>query len=138
MPRDGLILAGGILGVLRGAFGSFIGLANTGTVTDLNQLLPGYSQIFFFELALSVVILIVAIYALVKANDPHSGGTIRGWGIVIIVAGVVDMWWSLALLGGTSTAVGAAFGSVIALGLIGGLLAGGGSRLARRASNDVA
>jgi hypothetical protein len=136
MRRDGLIVAGGILGVLRGAFGLFAGLSNTATLSQISQIIPGYTQIFYYELAVSLVILIVAIYALVKANDRHSAGTIRGLGIAIIVAGVVDAFWSIALLGGSPTVFGAAFGSVAALSLIGGLLAAGGTRLLKTESND--
>lgn len=134
MSRNGVIVAGGILGVLRGTFGGFIGLGGVATVNEIDRIIPGYSGIFWFELLLSIGILIVAIYALVKAKDPSAAGDIKGWGIAIIIAGVVDLVWALALVGGAPESVGAALGSLAALALIGGLLAAGATSLGKTES----
>ncbi|MEO8528579.1 MAG: hypothetical protein ABI435_05835 [Pseudolysinimonas sp.] len=131
MKRNGLIIAGGVIAILRGIFGTLVGLGNLPSVNQLNLLVPGYTPVFYYELLLSIAVLIIGIYSLVKAIDPGSAGTIRILGIVIIAAGVVDGVWALALLGGSATAIPSALGSVAALALIGGLLLAGATRLGK-------
>jgi hypothetical protein len=133
VKRNGIILAGGILGVLRGAFGAVFGLLGLATVAQIEQVLPGYTSIFVFELLLSLVVLAVGIYAIVKSNDPTTAGTVRVLGIAIIVGGVVDAVWGSALLQGTSSGTSSAFGSLVALAVIGVLLVLGAQHWRRNA-----
>lgn len=134
MGRNGLVVAAGVIAIVRGVLGIVIGLVNFSTVNQINDFVPGYTQIFFFELVLSVAILIIGIYAIVKANDPGAAATIRTLGIVIVAAGVVDAVWTLALAGWTPGAIGGALGSLAALALIGGLFIAGARRLGATAT----
>ncbi len=133
MKRNGIILAGGILGALRGAFGAVFGLLGFATVAQIEQVLPGYTSIFVFELLLSLVVLAVGIYAIVKSNDPTTAGTVRVLGIAIIVGGVVDAVWGSALLKGTSGGTSSVFGALAALVIIGVILIIGAQRWRRDA-----
>lgn len=129
MKRNGLVLAGGIIGILRGAFGIFTGVTLFPSLGEFDAVIPGIQALILFEFALAAVILIVSIWAIVKANDPTSGSAIRGWGIAIALAGVVDLIWGMTLMGPQGAASGV--GSLIALALIGILLAAGGNALAK-------
>lgn len=129
MKRNGLILAGGIIAIVRGALGSLTALGGLTSIDLIEEVAPGYGVIFAFETFLSVGILVLGIYAVAKANDPGAARTIRGGGIAIIVAGLVDFVWAAALFGGSAEVIAGGLGSVVALLLIGGLLAAGAARL---------
>lgn len=129
MRRNGWIVTGGVLGVLRGSFGAFSGVLQLPAVEQVESIVPGYSAIFVFELLLSFVILLIAVFAIVKANDPSSARLISASGFVIVGAGLVDAVWSVALFSGITGAASSAFGSAFALGVIGALLIIGARRL---------
>ncbi|WP_166865690.1 hypothetical protein [Salinibacterium sp. ZJ70] len=122
MKRSGLLVAGGILAILRGAFGTFSGVGMTGDYAALDAVVPGISAVLAFELIASIALVVLGIWALSLTPDPSKAGQITGWGWVIIAAGVVDMVWATAILGGAASP--AAIGSLLAFGLIGGLFAG--------------
>lgn len=134
MKRDGLIIAGGVIAILRGLLGVFVWLANLGFMSAAENLIPGISLLLNFELVLALAILAIGIFAIVRSNAPASAGVIRNAGIVIIVAGVVDAVWAIALSGADSTSLPSAFGSILALALIGALLIAGAGRLSRAQS----
>lgn len=129
MKRNGLILAGGIIAIIRGALGSLTALGGFASIELIEEVAPGYAVIFVFESFLSVGILILGIYAVAKANDPGAARTIRGGAFAVIAAGIVDFVWAAALFGGSAEVIAGGLGSVVALLLIGGLLAAGASRL---------
>lgn len=136
MKRNGLLVAAGIIGIVRGALGLFGGIGSLALLERYDRLIPGAGAIMVFEVTMSLVILIVSIWALVKANDPVSASAIKAWGGLIIAAGVIDLFWSIALMG--SQAMATAVGSVVALALIGGLLIAGATSLERRAAVTLA
>ncbi len=129
MKRNGLILAGGIIAIIRGSLGTLAGFAGLSTIGEIERFAPGYGLIFAFEMGVSIAVLIAGIYAVTKANDPQSAGTIRGWGIAIIVAGIIDFLWGIAVFGGTAEVIASGLGSIFALMLIGSLLMAGARRL---------
>jgi len=131
VSRNALLIVGGILGILRGILGAFSGIGSLSTVSMIESIIPGYTPVFVYEFVLSFVVLGAAIFVLVKSNDPGSAGAIRGWGIAIIIAGVIDLVWTLALVGGAPEGIAAGLGSLGALALIGGLFVGGASRLSK-------
>ena len=133
MTRNGLLLAAGIIGIIRGLLGTFGGFGNLRVLDAYNDLVPGIGAPLVFELVLSVAILIASVWVIVKANDRRSASMIKAWGVLVIVAGVVDMVWTLALLGSTPAALGSSFGSVVALTLIGVLLIAGANSLSKQA-----
>ena len=132
MKRSGLVLAGGIIGIIRGALGTFVGIANLAILGTIEAVIPGAGAVLVFEFLLSIAILIVSIWAIVKANDAGAASAIKGWGIVFIAAGVVDLVWTVGLMGSAPEVIGSAIGSLTALTLIGGLLVAGASGLAKR------
>jgi hypothetical protein len=116
------VLVGGIIGVLRGAFGTISGLLGLAAIGQVEQVLPGYTQIFVFEMMLSLVVLGAGIYAIVKSKDPTTAGTVHLLGVAIVVGGVIDAVWGYALLQGTPIGTSSVFGSLGALVFIGCLL----------------
>ena len=136
MTRNGLLIAAGIIGIIRGLLGTFIGLSNLSVLDAYNELVPGIGAPLVFELVLSVAILLASIWVIVKANDHRSASMIKAWGVLVIVAGVIDMVWTIALLGTAPGALGSSFGSVVALTLIGVLLIAGANGLSRRAETS--
>lgn len=132
MKRDGLILAGGILAILRGVFGTFSALALVPSLGAIEQAVPGLALLVMFELLVSIAVLAIGIFAVVKANETSQGKNISNLGLAIIGAGIVDLLWGLAVLGPSGIAGG--IGSLFALLLIGGLLRYGGIRLQRAAN----
>ena len=135
MKRSGLVVAGGVLGVLRGIIGLVVTSASIGSLPALEPYAPGIGAIVTYELLLAAVILVVAIWALVRSNRPESGAAITAWGIVIIIAGVVDLIWGIVVLGSNAYASGV--GSVVALALIGGLFLAGGRALRAQAAGPA-
>lgn len=131
MRRNGWILAGGIIGVLRGVLGTLSGIATLNAGAQLDGLVPGYSAILVYELLMSVFVLAVSIFALVTGGDPSRSGQIRLGGFAIIIAGGIDAIWALILLRDVAGVGGTAVGTLLALGLIGTLLVIGAGRLGR-------
>jgi hypothetical protein len=136
MKRSGLVVAGGVLSVVRGVIGLFATGSSFAALPVLEPYAPGIGAIVSYEFVLAVVILVVGIWALVRSNRPESGSAITGWGLVIIISGVVDLVWGIAVLGNDALASG--FGSVVALALIGGLLFAGGRSLRTQAAGPAA
>lgn len=136
MKRNGLLIAGGVVGIIRGCLGIFGGLASLSMLDVYDEFVPGLGTLVIVEFLLAIVILIVAIWVLSKSNDPASAPTIEGWGVAIIAAGVVDLIWGMSLLGSGPDTLAAAMGSLVALGLIGGLLIAGARGL--ESQTDVA
>lgn len=132
MKRDGLVLAGGIIATIRGVVGTLLGFSTLGTLGVGESLFPGYTAVIVFEFLISLALIAVGILAILKSADPAFGGVIRAIGIGIIALAVIDIVWAIVVLGGNAVASG--FGSLVVLGLIGGLLLAGGTRLARSAS----
>lgn len=133
MKRSGLLLAAGIIGIVRGTLGFFAGLRLLPSIDLLDVLIPGIRAILYFELLLSIAILIVSIWVIVNANIPSSASAIKTWGGVIIAAGVVDLVWTISVVGNGGEIMASALGSLAALGLIGGLMVAGGDSLEKRA-----
>lgn len=131
MERDGLVIAAGVLGILRGGVGVISGLPALQLATGLDRLLPGAAPLIYFEVLTSVVVLTVSIWALVKANDPHAGQLIVNWGWIFVVAGLIDWIAGASVMKGQDG--GAAFGGFLGLALVGGFLIAGGDRLRKRA-----
>ena len=115
------MLVGGILGVLRGVFGTFIDLVGLSVVGIAEERTPGWTALFAFEFAVSLAVLGIGIYAIVKSSDPKVAGIILSLGIALVAAGVIVAAWGYAVLQGTSDAV-AALTALWPLGLVGGLL----------------
>jgi hypothetical protein len=133
VKRNGFVLAGGIIGVLRGAFGTVLGLLGLAALGQIEQVLPGYTPIFVFELVLSLVVLGAGIYAIVKSKDPTTAGIIRLLGVAIVVGGVIDAVWGFAFLQGTPNATSSVFGALWGLIVVGGLLILGAQQWRRNA-----
>lgn len=121
MKRNGIVLVGGILGVLRGVFGTFIDLVGLSVVRLAEERTPGWTGLYAFEFAVSLAVLGIGIYAIVKSGDSTAGGVILVLGIAIVAAGVIVTAWGFAVLQGTSDAI-AALGAFWSLGVVGGLL----------------
>lgn len=139
MKRNGLILAGGILGVLRGGFGTIVGLLGLGVVGELEATIPGYTGVFVFDVVLSAIMLGIGIFAIVKSGDPMTEGVFRWSGLAIVLGGIVSGVWSFDLLKGTPEGVGSVFGSIWVLGGTGLLLLFGAARWQRlRVAADYA
>jgi len=132
MKRDGLILAGGILAILRGAFGTISAVLLIPSLGAVEQAVPGLALLVVFELLVSIGVLIIGVFAVMKSNSTRHAMTISYLGLAISGAGIVDLLWVLAVAG--PSAVGSAIGSLFALLLIGGLLRWGGLRLQRAAT----
>lgn len=134
MRRNGWIVTGGIIGVLRGASGALVGFIAVESIADF----PGYALLLIFELLLSLMILAISIFALVKANDPSRSGQIRFGGGAIAAGGGVDAVLTLLLLGNVAGVAASALGTLVALGIIGALLVIGAGKLgaAAAASGD--
>lgn len=115
------MLVGGILGVLRGVFGTFIDVVGLSVVGLAEERTPGWTALYAFEFAVSVGVLGIGIYAIVKSSDSAAAGIILVLGIAIVAAGVIVTVWGYAVLQGTSDAV-AALGAFWSLGIVGGLL----------------
>jgi len=130
VKRNGLILAGGIIAILRGVFGTLTGLGGFALVGEVEQIAPGYSLIYTYEVLVSVVVLAIGVYAVVKANDPASAGIIRILGYVVIAAGIIDFIWATVLFGVSAAVIASGLGAIAALVLIGSLLIAGAGRLA--------
>ena len=131
MKRNGLILAGGILGVLRGGFGTIVGLFGLGVVGDLEATIPRYTGVFVFDLVLSAIVLVIGIFAIIKSGDPATEGMFRWIGLAIVLGGMVSGLWSFDLLKGTPEGVASVLGSIWVLGLTGLLLLFGAARWRR-------
>jgi hypothetical protein len=129
MKRNGLVLAGGIIATIRGVLGALLGVGTLGTLSAGESLFPGYSAVIVFEFLVSLALIAVGIFAIVKSADRTAGPIIRVVGIVVIAIAVIDAIWAIVVLGPAAYASSA--GSVVVLGLIGALLAAGGARLAR-------
>ncbi len=129
MKRNGLVLAAGIIGIVRGTLGTFVNLGSLPNLKLLEDLFPGMSAMIVFAILLSVTILIVSIWVIVKANDPNSASAIKIWGGLIIAAGVGELVWGIALMGNGGEVMAAGLGGLVGLGLIGGLLVAGGNSL---------
>ena len=127
--RNGLVLAGGIIGVIRGLFGTIVGLTTVPALELVEPMIPGISALIGFEIVLSIAILAIGIFAIVSANKPSRARGILICGIAIIAAGVIDLIWGIALMGGAPETIGSSLGSVVALSLIGALLGSGARRL---------
>lgn len=115
------MLVGGILGVLRGVFGTFIDVVGLSVVGLAEERTPGWTALYAFEFAVSLAVLGIGIYAIVKSSDPKVSTIILSLGIAIVAAGVSVTAWGYAVLQGTSDAV-AALGALWSLGVVGGLL----------------
>lgn len=126
------MLVGGILGVLRGVFGTFIDVVGLSVVGLAEERTPGWTALYAFEFAVSLAVLGIGIYAIVKSNVPTASGIILTLGIAIVAAGVVITAWGYAVLQGTPDAV-AALGALWSLAVIGGLLIFGAVQWRRRA-----
>lgn len=129
MKRDGFALAGGIVAVARGVLGTVLGISALGTLQLGESLFPGYSAVIIFEFALSILLIPIGIFVILKSADRAAGTLIRALGFVVIAAAVIDIVWAIIVLGGN--AVSSGFGSLVVLGVIGSLLVTGGTRLAR-------
>lgn len=130
MKRNGLILAGGIIAILRGLFGTLTGLGGFSIVAEVEQVAPGYGLIYTFEVLVSLAVLAIGIFAVVKANDPQSAPLIRILGYAIIAAGFIDFIWATILFGASAAVIASGLGAIAALVLIGSLLVVGSGRLA--------
>ncbi len=130
MKRNGLILAGGIIAILRGVFGTLTGLGGFSLVAEVEQIAPGYGLIYTYEVFVSVAVLAIGVFAVVKANDPQSAGIIRVLGYAVIAAGIIDFIWATILFGASAAVIASGLGAIAALVLIGSLLVAGAGRLA--------
>ncbi len=130
MKRNGLLLAGGIIGILKGTVGIIAGFINIRYVGQIAEIFPGYDGAYYFELFLSIAILAAGIWVVVKSNDPASAPAIRVAGIAFIVAGVIDFFWSIAILRVGSMVISSALGAITAYAVIAMLLIVGSRRLA--------
>lgn len=137
MRRNGWILTGGIIGVLRGSLGTLSGIATLGSAEQLDSIVPGYSAILVYELLMSILILAISIFAIVTGGDPSRSGQIRIGGFAIIAAGGIDGIWGLILLQGVDGIAGSVLGTVLALAIIGTLLVIGAGRLGRAAASSA-
>lgn len=135
MQRSGLVIAGGILGILRGAFGGLTGISVIGDYAAFDAIIPGASGVLGFELLVSVLALAGGIWALVVSGNASKAGAITALGWVILSCGLVDLIWATALMG--SSALASAAGSLFALALIGALLIAGGRSLQKRAAEPA-
>lgn len=134
MRRNGWILAGGIIGVLRGSLGTLSGLITLGSAAQLESLVPGYSALLVYELLMSLLILAISIFAIVTGGDPSRSGQIRIGGFAIIAAGSIDGVWGLILLRDVDNIAASVLGTMLALVIIGTLLVIGAGRLGRAAA----
>jgi hypothetical protein len=130
VKRNGLILAGGIIAILRGVFGTLTGLGGFSLVAEVEQIAPGYGLIYTYEVFVSVAVLAIGVFAVVKANDPQSAGIIRVLGYAVIAAGIIDFIWATVLFGVSAAVIASGLGAIAALVLIGSLLVVGSGRLA--------
>jgi hypothetical protein len=85
--------------------------------------------VIVFEFLVSLALIGVGIFAIVKSADRTAGPLIRVIGIVILAIAVIDAIAAIVILGVAS--ISSAIGSIVVLGLIGGLLFAGGARLAQ-------
>lgn len=129
MKRNGLVLAGGIIATIRGVLGAVLGVGTLSTLSVGESLFPGYSAVIVFEFLVSLALIAVGIFAIVKSADRTAGPIIRVVGIVVLAIAVIDLIWAIAVLGANAYSSG--IGSLLVLGLIGALLTVGGARLAR-------
>lgn len=130
MAGKGLIIAGGVIAVVRGGIQAITALPLLGN-QKLEALLPGIGPIVIYEAVMAVVLIVGGIVALVKCGTPSAGGGIRGFGIAIIALGVVDLIWTMSVLGGPD-GMASGLGSLAVCAVAGGLLIAGGAKLARQ------
>jgi hypothetical protein len=124
-----MVLAGGIVATIRGVLGTLLGIGTLGTLSIGESLFPGYSVVIVFEFLVSLALIGVGIFAIVKSADRTAGSLIRVIGIVILAIAVIDAIAAIVILGVAS--ISSAIGSIVVLGLIGGLLFAGGTRLSQ-------
>lgn len=129
MKRNGLVLAGGIIATIRGVLGAVLGAGTLTTLSVGESLFPGYSAVIVFEILVSLALIAVGIFAIVKSADRTAGPIIRAVGLAVIAVAVIDLVWAIVVLGSAAYSSGA--GSLVVLGAIGALLTAGGTRLAR-------
>ncbi len=130
MKRNGLLVAGGIIGIFRGVIGTIAGFINARYVGQIAEFFPGYQGAFYFEMVLSIAILVGGIWVVIKSNDPARASAIRAAGIALLVAGVIDFFWSIGILRVGTAVIASALGAILAYAVIAMLLIFGSRRLA--------
>ena len=125
MRRNGVLVTGGIIGILRGISGAVLGVLAVSSIAAL----PTAAPLVIFELLLAFMILAISIFALVTGNDPSRSGQIRLGGLVIAGGGGVDAVLILLLFRGVDSVAASALGALFAPAIIGALLVIGAGRL---------
>lgn len=134
MKRNGFVLAGGIVGTIRGALGILLGFGSVTLLAELDAVIPGAGALIGFEFVLSIAVLAASIWAIVKSSDPAAAPAIKTVGVLVIVAGFVDLLWAVGILGLEPQVLSSAFGSVTALSIIGLLFVSGANLFRVRAA----
>ncbi|MBB4071550.1 hypothetical protein EII31_01870 [Leucobacter sp. OH2974_COT-288] len=129
VKRSGLVLAGGIIAIIRG-FLQFI--------SNIAQELPaGLAYLKYMEVIAAVALIAIGIFAIVKSASPSAAGIIRGLGMGIIAWAIINSvvgYQALMPLGvDFSTLAPAMFGSFVLLTLIGVFFVVGSNKLKQQA-----
>jgi hypothetical protein len=132
LQRSGLVLAGGIIAVIRGLAGTVLTLTTLPTIEVVEPFSPGFGALIMFEVVVMIATFVMGIWAIVSSRKPTRAHAIKICGIVIIAVSAIDLVWGIALLGATAGTLGTGVGLVVAVGLIGGLLIAGSRRLAKQ------
>lgn len=132
MKRSVLLVVAAVVGILRGALGTLSGLGSFALIEQAEPAYPGFTFLVVYEFTLAITVLFVSLFVLIKANDPVAAGAITVGGIAIIVGGVIDVLWALALYGLGAGIGSAVIGSIGVLTLIGTLFIVGARSLRTR------
>ncbi|MBX3103942.1 MAG: hypothetical protein KF867_03110 [Cryobacterium sp.] len=126
MPGKGLIIAGAILAIVRGAIQFVVAGLNVRSLSLLETIFPGISVGIWFELIMAIALIAGGVVCLFKSTSFASRPNIRIFGIAVIVLGIVD----LVFTGVLTSSIASGIGSFLLCLLIGLLLIAGSAKKA--------
>lgn len=129
VKRSGLVLAGGIIAIIRGVL-QFI--------SNIGQEFPaGLGYLKYMEVIAAVALIAIGIFAIVKSASPSAAGIIRGLGMGVIAWAIINSvvgYQAFSSFGvDFSTMAPMMFGSFLMLTLIGVFLVLGSNKLKQSA-----